>query len=54
MQFLDSGETCNTSLVGKRTFLFALQTQESSGFRNVVCNSVVYVLKTMEKCLFTY
>jgi hypothetical protein len=49
MQFLDSGATCNTSLVGKRTFFFILKTQESSSFRNVVCDSVVYVLKTMEK-----
>jgi len=49
MQFLDSVATCNTSLVGKRTFFIHLKTQESSSFRNVMCDSVVYVLKTMEK-----
>jgi len=49
MQFLDSGAACNTSLVGNRTFSIALKTQESGSFRNVVCDSVVYVLKTMEK-----
>jgi len=49
MQFLDSGATYSTSLLGKRTFFFALKTQESSSFRNVICDSVVYVLKTVEK-----
>jgi hypothetical protein len=49
MQFLDIGATCSTSLVGKRTFCFDLKTQESSSFRNVICDSMVYVFKTMEK-----
>jgi len=55
MQFLDSGATCNTSLVGKRTFFLRLKkTQESSSFLNVVCDSVVLRVEDDGKGLFTY